>query len=56
MTTYEKSLNVLQEIFAKDYKMSSNQSNNWVDEFYLSKQVGYRLEITATSAGSRSYS
>lgn len=42
---------------SKDNKTSSNQSNSsGVDEFYLTKQVGYRLEITAAAAGSRSYS
>ncbi|WPC39782.1 hypothetical protein [Clostridium sp. JS66] len=41
---------------SKDNKKSSNQSNNAADQFYLSKQVGYRLEVTAAAAGSRSYS
>ncbi len=33
-----------------------DESYNATDEFYLSKQVGYRLEVTAAAAGSRSYS
>ncbi|SMC22151.1 hypothetical protein SAMN02745134_01559 [Clostridium acidisoli DSM 12555] len=33
-----------------------DQSYNTSNKFYLSKQVGYRLEITAAAAGSRSYS
>ncbi len=41
---------------SKDNKNSSNQYNNAVDEFYLSRKVGYRLEVTAAAAGSRSYS
>lgn len=41
---------------SQDNEKSSNQSNNAADEFYFSKQVGYRLEITGAAAGSRSYS
>ncbi|QXE20850.1 hypothetical protein [Clostridium sp. 001] len=41
---------------SKDNKKSPNQSNSDEDQFYLSKQVGYRLEVTAAAAGSRSYS
>lgn len=35
---------------------TSKQSNNGIDEFYLSDQIGYRLEVTGAAAGSRSYS
>lgn len=51
------SLNIIKtEEPTQDNKKSSNQSINAADEFYFSKQVGYRLEITGAAAGSRSYS
>jgi len=37
-------------------KKSSDQAENVADEFYFSKQIGYRLNITGAAAGSRSYS
>lgn len=37
-------------------KKSSNKSDNSSDEFYLSEQVGYRLEVTDAALGSRAYS
>lgn len=48
--------NIKAEEPSQDDKKSSNQSNNIADEFYLSKQVGYRLEITGAALGSRAYS
>jgi len=48
--------NIKTEEPSQDNKKSSDQSNNASDEFYFSKQVGYRLEITGSAAGSRSYS
>ncbi|MFL0247659.1 WD40/YVTN/BNR-like repeat-containing protein [Candidatus Clostridium stratigraminis] len=33
-----------------------NQYKNNVDEFYLTKQVGFRLEVTGAALGSRAYS
>ena len=47
--------NIKTEESSLDNKDSSNQSENVADEFYFSKQVGYRLEITASAAGSRAY-
>jgi hypothetical protein len=41
---------------SQDNKNSSDQSENIADEFYFSKQFGYRLEITGSAAGSRAYS
>lgn len=41
---------------AQDNKKNSSQSYSSADEFYLSKQVGYRLEVIAAAAGSKSYS
>lgn len=41
---------------SKENKKVSDQSDSKQDKFYLSKLVGYRLEITAAAAGSRSYS
>lgn len=41
---------------SQDNKKSSDQSNNAADEFYLSKQVGYRLKVIDAAAGSRFYS
>jgi hypothetical protein len=35
---------------------SSNQYKNNIDEFYLTKQVGFRLEVTGAALGSRAYS
>jgi hypothetical protein len=37
-------------------KKNSKKSSNDTDEFYLSDQIGYRLEVTGAAAGSRSYS
>ncbi|MEK6264960.1 MAG: hypothetical protein N2B06_09370, partial [Clostridium sp.] len=48
--------NIKAEVPSQDNKKSSDQSENVADEFYFSKQVGYRLEITGAAAGSRSYS
>lgn len=41
---------------SKDNKKSSGQSNNTAEQFFLSKQLGYRLEVTDAAAGSRAYS
>lgn len=41
---------------SKENKKIFDQSDNAADKFYLSKLVGYRLEVTAAAAGSRSYS
>lgn len=48
--------NIKAEVPSQDNKKISDQSENIADEFYFSKQVGYRLEITGAAAGSRSYS
>ena len=40
----------------KDNEKSTKKLSNGIDEFYLSDKVGYRLEVTAAAAGSRSYS
>lgn len=48
--------NIKTDELSQGNKKSSNQSNNIADEFYLSKQVGYRLEITGAALGSRAYS
>ncbi len=47
--------NIKSEEPSLDNKKSSDKSENVADEFYFSKQVGYRLEITASAAGSRAY-
>lgn len=41
---------------SQDNHKSSNQFKNNIDEFYLSTQVGYRLEVTGAALGSRAYS
>ncbi|AQS03358.1 WD40/YVTN/BNR-like repeat-containing protein [Clostridium beijerinckii] len=40
----------------EDKDKSISQKSNNQDEFYMSDQVGYRLEVTGAAAGSRSYS
>ncbi|MBK5242955.1 MAG: hypothetical protein JJD95_17350 [Clostridium sp.] len=47
--------NIKAEEPSLDNKKSSDQSEDVADEFYFSKLVGYRLEITGSAAGSRAY-
>jgi len=47
--------NIKTEKFSQEDKNSSKPSNNSAEEFYLSKEVGYRLEVTGAALGSRAY-
>lgn len=48
--------NIGSEVLPQENKSSSNESGNAADEFFLSKLVGYRLNITGAALGSRAYS
>jgi hypothetical protein len=54
---FSKDLNNIKadSLKVKKNEKSSKKSNNGIEEFYLSDQVGYRLEVTDAAAGSRFY-
>ncbi|GKX67548.1 WD40/YVTN/BNR-like repeat-containing protein [Inconstantimicrobium mannanitabidum] len=46
----------LENIRPKEFKDVSKKSSDNANEFYISNKVGYRLDVAASAAGSKSYS